>query len=260
MRRRELLDEGALEQAAQALAKARYAIALTGAGMSVESGIPDFRSEDGLWNRFPPDQYATLSAFNADPARCWAMLRAMLELLRSAEPNAGHLALAELERAGRLQRIVTQNIDGLHTRAGSREPVEVHGTWRGLRCPTCGFADRGAEADGEEVPTCPRCYSPMKPPVVLFEESLPAHAMGEAWRLAQRCDLMLVIGTSLAVQPIASLPQVAAARGVPLVEIDLEPGHLREHGALELAGGAAGILPRLAARVLELSGNEQAGS
>lgn len=253
MARHPALDEEALEQAACALARADYAIALTGAGMSVESGIPDFRSQDGLWKRFPPDQYATLSAFRQDPVRCWTMLHAMLALLRGAAPNAGHLALVELERAGRLRRVVTQNIDGLHALAGSRDPVEVHGTWRGLHCPTCGFLDHGAEVDAGELPTCPRCWIPMKPPVVLFEESLPAGAMGEAWRLAQRCDLMLVIGTSLVVQPVASLPQVAAARGVPLVEIDLEPNHLRDHGAIELRGGAAKILPRLAARALEIA-------
>jgi NAD-dependent deacetylase len=194
-----------------------------------------------------------LSAFQADPVRCWTMLRAMLALLRTAEPNAGHRALAALERRGRMERVVTQNIDGLHRLAGSLDPVEVHGTWRGLHCPRCGFTDRGAEAPDDGVPSCPRCWSPMKPPVVLFEESLPASAMGEAWRLAQGCDLLLVVGTSLAVQPVASLPRAAAAGGALLVEIDVVPGNMRDLGAIELSGRAAEILPHLAARALAIA-------
>lgn len=255
MRARRARGEAALERAARALAGARRAVALTGAGMSVDSGIPDFRSAGGLWTRFPPDQYATVTAFRADPARCWTMLRAMLAVLRAAAPHDGHRALAALERHGLLARVVTQNIDGLHRQAGSRDPVEVHGNVDGLHCPLCGFTDRGAEAPDDGVPACPRCWSPMKPPVVLFEESLPAPAMGEAWRLVQGCDLLLVIGTSLVVQPVASLPHVAASAGATLVEIDLDPGHMRDLGALEIAGSAAEVLPRLASRALALAGS-----
>lgn len=250
-RRRDLCLES-LERAAQALASSRAAVALTGAGMSVESGIPDFRSPAGLWRTYPPEHYATASAFRRDPAKVWTMLHAMIGVLAAAEPNAGHHALAKLQQRGLLRRVITQNIDGLHTRAGSSQPIEVHGSHIGLHCPACTQLDRSAVAPPAGVPPCPRCGGPMKPPVVLFEEGLPPGAMSEATRLASRCDLMLVVGTSLAVYPVASLPQLAAAAGATLVEINTVPGHLRRHGAIELAGGVATLLPLLAERALGL--------
>jgi NAD-dependent deacetylase len=252
--RRGSLDPEALEQAAQALAQARSAIALTGAGMSVESGIPDFRSPQGLWRTYPPEEYATLSAFRRDPEKVWGMLRGMVELLSSADPNAGHHALARLQQRGRIRRVITQNIDGLHRRAGSEDPVEVHGSHLGLHCPSCRWKDRSAQAPPEGAPRCPRCSGPLKPPVVLFEEGLPPGAMADAMRLASGCDLMLVVGTSLQVYPVASLPDVAAASGARLVEINLAPGHLRRHDALELKGGVATVLPLLEERCAELTG------
>ncbi len=252
MARRHSLDLDALDRAAEALASSRAALALTGAGMSVESGIPDFRSPGGLWRTYPPDEYATMSAFRRDPVKVWGMLRSMVSVLNEAGPNDGHRAMALLQREGLLERVITQNIDGLHRRAGSEHPIEVHGSHRGLHCPSCRWLDRGASAGDDGVPTCPRCTGPLKPPVVLFEEGLPPGAMGDAMRLSSRCDLMLVVGTSLQVYPVASLPDVAAAAGATLVEVNLEPGHLRHHGAIELAGGVATVLPLLAERALEL--------
>jgi NAD-dependent deacetylase len=252
--RRERLDPHALDRAAQALAQARAAVALTGAGMSVESGIPDFRSPQGLWRTYPPEEYATLSAFRRDPEKVWSMLRGMVDVLSSADPNEGHHALARLQQQGRLRRVITQNIDGLHRRAGNVDPIEVHGSYLGLHCPACRWKDRSAPAPPEGAPRCPRCGGPLKPPVVLFEEGLPQGALGEAMRLAQRCDVMLVVGTSLQVYPVASLPDVAAGAGATLVEINLEPGHLRHHDAIELAGGVATVLPLLAERCGESMG------
>ncbi len=251
MARKRELEIDALDTAVAALRGARRAVALTGAGMSVESGIPDFRSPGGLWRTYPPERYATLSAFRRDPEAVWEMLHAMGRVLGAAEPNAGHHALARLQREGCIQRVITQNIDGLHRLAGSEEPIEVHGSSLGLHCIACRFLDRGATAPPDEVPHCPRCGSPLKPPVVLFEEGLPPGVMTEAWRLAQGCDVMLVVGTSLAVYPVASLPDVAADAGATLVEVNLEPGHLRRHGAVELLGGVATVLPLLAERVLD---------
>jgi len=248
-RRRELCLDS-LEQAASALAGARSAIALTGAGMSVESGIPDFRSAHGLWRTYPPDEYATLSAFRTNPDKVWGMLRDMVGLLGSAQPNPGHHALAELQREGVLRRVITQNIDGLHSRAGSRDPLEVHGSHLGLHCPACRHRERSAQAPPSGVPRCPRCTGPMKPPVVLFEEDLPPGVLAEATGLAERCDLMLVVGTSLAVYPVASLPDLAIRAGATIVEINTEPGHLRRAGAIELRGGSAQILPMLVDRVV----------
>jgi len=251
--RRAELDLDALEQAAAALAHANHALAFTGAGMSVESDIPDFRSPDGLWRTYPPEEYATLSAFRRDPDKVWVMLRAMTEVLEAADPNPGHDALARLQRQGLLKRVLTQNIDGLHARAGSDQPIEVHGSHRGLHCPACDLREPKAAPPSSGVPRCRRCGGPMKPPVVLFEEGLPP-ALGEAMRLASRCDLMLVVGTSLQVYPAASLPDIAADAGATIVEVNLEPGHLRRHGAIELVGGAAQVLPMLEERALELKG------
>ncbi len=251
MPRRRDLDLDALDAAVTAMVVAKRAVALTGAGMSVESGIPDFRSPGGLWRTYPPERYATLSAFRRDADAVWEMLRAMGAVLEAAEPNAGHHALAALERHGHLERVITQNIDGLHRRAGTKDPIEVHGSSQGLHCVACAYRDRDASPPPQGVPRCPRCGGPLKPPVVLFEEGLRPGVMEEAWRLAQRCDLMLVIGTSLAVYPVASLPDAAAQAGATLMEINLEPGHLRHHGAIELAGGVGEVLPLLAKRVLE---------
>ncbi len=247
-RRRELCLDS-LERAASALAEARSAVALTGAGMSVESGIPDFRSAHGLWRTYPPDEYATLSAFRANPDKVWGMLRGMVDLLGSAQPNPGHHALAALQRAGTLRRVITQNIDGLHTRAGSKAPLEVHGTHLGLHCPSCRHRDRSAQAPPSGVPRCPRCSGPMKPPVVLFEEDLPPGVLAESMGLAERCDVMLVVGTSLAVYPVASLPDLAIRAGATIIEINTDPGHLRRAGAIELRGSSAQILPMLVERV-----------
>ncbi len=252
MGRRTDLDLEALDRAAVALARARAAVALTGAGMSVESGIPDFRSPGGLWRTYPPEEYATMSAFERDPAKVWGMLRAMVHALAEAQPNEGHRAMARAQREGLLQRVVTQNIDSLHRRAGSEQPVEVHGSSTGLHCPRCRWLDRGASAGADGVPRCPRCSGPLKPPVVLFEEGLPQGALGEAMRLARGCELMLIVGTSLQVYPVASLPDIAAAAGATLVEVNLEPGHLRRHGAIELRGGVATVVPLLVERALEL--------
>jgi NAD-dependent deacetylase len=214
--------------------------------MSVESGIPDFRSPRGLWRTYPPEDYATLTAFRADPAKVWRMLHAMGALLSAAEPNPGHHALARLQQDGSIRRVITQNIDGLHRQAGSVDPIEVHGSSHGLHCPRCALRNERATHPEGGVPRCPRCDGPMKPPVVLFEEDLPSGVMGEATRLANACDVMLVVGTSLAVYPVASLPDIAADAGATLVEINLEPVHLRRFGAIPLRGGSAQVLPQLA--------------
>jgi len=246
------MDLAVLDEAARALAVARSAVALTGAGISVESGIPDFRSDNGLWRRYPPERYATLSAFMEDPERCWEMLRAVDALLASAQPNEGHRALASMEQERLIRGVLTQNIDGLHSRAGNRMVVEVHGSCLGLHCVRCKYRDAKASAPQRGVPRCPRCQAPLKPPVVLFEEGLPEHAISQAWRMAQGADLMLVVGCSLVVYPAAGLPAVAAQAGAKLVEVNPEPGAMRGHGALELAGPAGEVLPLLLERALEL--------
>jgi NAD-dependent deacetylase len=190
-------------------------VVLTGAGVSTESGIPDFRSATGIWAEVDPFEVASIAAFRRDPERVWGFYRARVGLLRDAEPNAAHLALAELERRGLVQAVVTQNIDTLHTRAGSKDVVEVHGSIRSAQCPGCLWTEPVenvlAQLATSSVPGCPSCGEVLKPGVVLFGELLPAAAMERATQLARGARLVLVVGSSLEVWPVAGLPLEARA-------------------------------------------------
>ncbi len=193
-------------------------MALTGAGISVPSGIPDFRSPGtGLWENVDPMEVAHIDAFRSDPKRFWEFYGPRLAGLGGVDPNPAHEALAELERRGHLEAVVTQNIDTLHTRAGSERVVEVHGSIRTASCQACDatyeLADLEATFDEDGVATCRACASLIKPDVVLFGEMLPAAAMADAEALASRADLLLCVGSSLEVYPVAGLPSVTMARG-----------------------------------------------
>ena len=183
---------------------------LTGAGISTESGIPDFRSPTGIWAEVDPFEVASIQAFRRDPERVWSFYRKRIGMLLAAEPNAGHRALAELERRGLLQAVVTQNIDTLHSRAGSEQVIEVHGSIRAAECPRCLWREdtEGVLAQLEEhpVPLCDHCGEVLKPGVTLFGELLPAAAIERATELARGAALMLVVGSSLEVWPVAGLP------------------------------------------------------
>jgi NAD-dependent deacetylase len=183
-------------------------VVLTGAGVSTESGIPDFRSAEGIWARYDPLEVAHIDAFRRDPARVWEFYALRLDGLARAEPNDGHLALAELEERGWIRAVVTQNVDGLHARAGSREVVEVHGSLREAECVHCGIRVPMADAAASlPLPACPECGEGLKPGVVMFGELLPAHAIERAQRLAAEARLLLVVGSSLEVYPVAGLPE-----------------------------------------------------
>jgi NAD-dependent protein deacetylase/lipoamidase len=190
-------------------------VVLTGAGVSTESGIPDFRSDTGIWAEVDPLEVASIRAFRRDPARVWSFYRERVHVLRDAEPNAAHVALAELENRGFVEALVTQNIDLLHTRAGSRDVVEVHGSIRSARCLACLWTEpieaALAQLDEGLVPTCAQCGEVLKPGVVLFGELLPEGAVERAIQLARGARLMLVIGSSLEVWPAAGLPLEARA-------------------------------------------------
>jgi NAD-dependent protein deacetylase/lipoamidase len=190
-------------------------VVLTGAGASTESGIPDFRSESGIWAEVDPLEVASLRAFRTDPARVWGFYRDRIGLLRDARPNAAHHALAELESRGLVEAVVTQNIDLLHTRAGSREVVEVHGSIGSAQCLACLWTqpanDALAQLAESSVPTCRHCGAVLKPGVVLFGELLPAGPMERATQLARGARLVLVVGSSLEVWPVAGLPLEAQA-------------------------------------------------
>ncbi len=197
---------------AELIVGARSVVALTGAGISVPSGIPDFRSPGtGLWEKVDPMAVAHIEVFHRDPQRFWRFYGDRFATLRTKRPNAAHTALVELERAGRLDAVITQNVDMLHRRAGTRELIEVHGSIATCSCPRCGRrveleeAHARLAADRDGVPRC-ECGGPLKPDVVLFGEMLPEEAMTAAARLAANADLLLCVGSSLEVHPVAGLP------------------------------------------------------
>lgn len=202
------------------------AVALTGAGMSTESGIPDFRSASGIWREVDPFEVASIDAFRRDPLRVWRWYGPRIGGLLAAEPNAGHVALAALERAGHVRAVVTQNIDLLHTRAGSVDVVELHGSIREFRCLACGATEELesvlTQLESEEAPLCPACGSIIKPGVVMFGELLPADAMVRAELLCAEARLLIVVGSSLQVWPVAGLPGDTLVAGGAVAILNLE--------------------------------------
>ena len=217
-------------------------VVLTGAGVSTESGIPDFRSDAGVWRDVDPLEVASIHAFRRDPGRVWSFYRERIELLRDAEPNAAHQALAELEERGLVQAIVTQNIDTLHTRAGSRAVVEVHGSIRCAECPACLWREPAeavlAQLDRSSTPSCPQCGEVLKPGVVLFGELLPAGALERANELARGARLLLVVGSSLEVWPVAGLALEAQAFAI----VNRGPTALDAQAVLKVDAGAGETL------------------
>jgi NAD-dependent deacetylase len=229
-------------------------VALTGAGVSTESGIPDFRSPTGLWAQFDPMDYGSIESFRADPARVWRFYAPRFSMLADAEPNAAHVALAELERRGLLAAVVTQNIDTLHERAGSRDVVEVHGSIRTSTCRRCGRVAQLAEVlelieEGEGAPRCPDCGAVLKPDVVFFGELLPEAAIDRAFELARRAGLLLVVGSSLEVFPVSGLPLETIDAGGRVAIVNRGPTALDPHAALKLDGSAGEILGEVLAEL-----------
>jgi NAD-dependent deacetylase len=220
-------------------------VVLTGAGISTESGIPDFRSATGIWAQVDPFEVASIQAFRRDPERVWGFYRTRIESLLAAEPNAGHRALAELERRGLVQAIVTQNIDTLHARAGSRDVVEVHGSIRSAVCLRCLWT---ADTDGvlaqlaeRPAPLCLHCNEILKPGVTLFGEVLPPAAIERAIQLARGAALVLVVGSTLEVWPVAGLPLEAGAYAI----VNRGPTALDDSALVRIDGGAGETLEAL---------------
>ena len=243
----------ALARAAELVAAARRGVAFTGAGVSAESGIRTFRGENGLWRQYDPYKVASIDGFRRDPSVYWRVASDGWRAYGQAEPNPGHVALATLEERGHLAGVITQNTDGLHHDAGTRNLVELHGNGRTVRCLDCGAMEprTGVQARlGTELP--PRCRTcgggHLKPNVVFFGEALPSDAMMEAFRMARECDLMLVVGSSLQVYPAADVPDVAAGRGVPLVIVNDEPTPLDVAAAVVIRGRSGEVLPELLRR------------
>jgi len=210
-----------VERLAELMASRSPCVVLTGAGISTESGIPDFRSASGVWAQYSPMEYATIDAFLADPVKVWDFYGKRFGLLATAEPNDGHRALAELEELGWVQAVITQNVDLLHERAGSRALVEVHGSIRTSSCLSCGTAVAFDDVLALlPAPPCPNCGRILKPDVVMFGELLPEAAIARATELASHAQLLLVVGSSLEVYPAAGLPLETLASGGSLAIVN----------------------------------------
>jgi len=242
----------AVTQAAALLRRSRSGIAFTGAGVSVESGIPHFRGEGGLWTKFDPYKVAHIETFRKDPSQYWTY---SLNHRRSdAQPNPAHRALAELESLGHLRAVITQNTDGLHQRAGSRQVIELHGSSREVVCLDCQARfprDQADRLNREQCPpNCPSCGGRfLKPTVVLFGEALPVDALRAAQALAVASDLVLIVGSSLQVYPAAGIPRLAREQGAKLCIVNAEPTPFDEVAAVVIHGKAGEVLVELVSRL-----------
>jgi len=227
------------------IAPARSIVVLTGAGISAESGVPTFRGPGGLWREYRAEDLATPGAFERDPKLVWEWYDWRRQKIAPATPNLGHYALVTLEKRALELTLITQNVDGLHPAAGSRNLLEIHGNlWR-TRCLSCGDVRENRETPIGRIPPRCRCDGMLRPDVVWFGESLPEDLLHKAFRAVETCDLMLVVGTSGIVQPAASMADSVLARGAPVVEINLDPTPLSDHATYALHGKAGEILPRL---------------
>ncbi len=235
----------ALEQARSWLAEAKRVAVLTGAGISQESGVPVFRGPSGLWRQYRAEDLATPQAFARDPKLVWEWYDWRRSIVARAEPNPAHFALVQLERRISDFTLVTQNVDGLHDRAGSRKPLKLHGDMWTVRCVGCVAENVNREVPLAELP--PRCSygSLLRPGVVWFGESLPVHTLNEAYQAAERAQVFLVIGTSGIVQPAASLPLLARRAGARVIEVNAEETPLSSEVDLSLIGPASHLLPEL---------------
>ncbi len=246
-----------IQRAVDLLSQAQHAVALTGAGIGTPSGIPDFRSHDtGLWANYNPMDIATIYAFRHRPEEFFNWIRPLAHQMIDAQPNAAHRALADLEAVGKLDAIITQNIDGLHQRAGAHDVIELHGNIYTATCIRCYHVFASdvflrTLIDEGRVPLCPDCGSILKPNVILFGEALPVQALMAAKRATTRCDLMIVIGSSLEVAPASDLPMAALARQAKLIIVNRDPTYLDSRADVTLCDDLAAVLPELAAACIK---------
>jgi NAD-dependent deacetylase len=250
-------DSDLIKRSADLVSNARHAVALTGAGISTPSGIPDFRSHDsGLWSHYDPDAVASLSAFRHNPGRVYEWVRPFIATIATAKPNAAHIALAQLEAAHHLAGIITQNIDDLHGRAGSRTVFEIHGHLREATCSSCFLKVPAHDLiqhfiHENVIPRCKVCGGLLKPDIVLFGEQLPYQVVRGAEKLIDSADLVIVVGSSLEVTPAASMPVDALNRGAGLIIINRDPTYLDERADVVFHADVLDVLPRIAEEVID---------
>jgi NAD-dependent deacetylase len=234
----------------QAVQNARQVVALTGAGISAESGVPTFRGADGIWKKFKPEELATFDAFMANPMLVWEWYNHRRQLINDVQPNAGHYALSEMAALFPRFTLITQNVDGLHLRAGSPQVYELHGNINRNRCLKCRATD--SSEDFKEIPPSCKCGGQLRPDVVWFGEMLPEDILWKSIRASELADVFFTIGTSGAVHPAASLPIWAKQRGAYLVEINLEPSEISYLCDITFKGKAGEILPKIVSKIKEL--------
>lgn len=245
------MDSDIAIQIAQAMLRSRYVVAFTGAGISVESGIPPFRGKDGIWDQYDP-RLLEISFFVLNPAKSWAVIKEIFYgKFRGAEPNKAHKCLAQWQSAGIIKRVITQNIDNLHQAAGSEHVVEFHGNAQRVTCLDC---QRTYPVDpiliSRPVPGCPVCGGLLKPDIIFFGEGIDQHIYEEAFGEASQCDCMLIIGTSGEVQPANQLPIIAASNGAYIIEINTEPSAYSDRVSNLVARQPSGTLLPLVERII----------
>ena len=246
-----------IHQASEDLARSKNAVALTGAGISVESGIPPFRGKGGLWERFDPMEYAHINAFMKNPAKVWnVLIKEMKGIIDNARPNDAHNGLAGLEKLGILKTIITQNVDGLHQMAGNTDVIEFHGNFAWQRCMECNNRCETTKIDIGQIPPRCECGGIFKPECIFFGEMIPPQCLKRSQMAASTCGTMLVIGTSAGVQPAASIPIIAKQAGAKVIEINLERTPLsREISDYIIMGRAGEVLKTLTIEIERLLAN-----
>ena len=249
-----------IEKAAQWIIDSKKAVVFAGAGLSTESGIPDFRSPGGVWDRYNPEDfyYQNFIASEASREKYWQMATEMYEPMKKAQPNAAHLAIAEMEKLGKLDCVITQNIDGLHFKAGNSEEkvIQLHGTAMHVSCLNCGKKyDRDEVQERfrktREVPYCDDCNGPLKPATISFGQAMPERETQEAYHRSSLCDLFIVVGSSLVVQPAASMPLVAKRNGAKLVIINRDPTPYDDMADIVIHGQAGSTMASILEKVKE---------
>ena len=232
-----------LKKAAEIIAAGRHTVALTGAGISVESGIPPFRGKGGLWEIYDPMEYATIDAFQRNPKKVWqVLLMAMIDTLEKAGPNKGHIGLARLESLNRLKTVITQNVDGLHQKAGNTDVIEFHGSFAAFHCMDCAKRAAIKDLDLSILPPRCNCGGIYRPEVIFFGEMIPPYHFRRSRNIAEQCDVMIVAGTSTTVQPAADLPLIAKRAGAEIIEVNPESTPLTHHISDVFLKGEAGAI------------------
>ena len=239
-----MMKDNVLHSVANIIDNSDNLIALTGAGISKESNVPTFRGEDGLWRNYDAMELATPDAFRRNPSLVWEWYAWRQGLIAACDPNPGHLTLAKWEQKGVLKFLITQNVDGLHIRAGSTNVHEVHGDLWSLKCVSCDYKGR-LDTPAEGIPPCPRCANNLRPDVVWFGESLDSDTISNVYHELEQADVCLVIGTSALVQPAASFPLIVKQRGGLIIEVNIERTPLTSAVDYHLSGKSGEILPQL---------------